>query len=223
MTDPAVPDKKRILIVEDHPLFRAMLVQLIDKELGMAVCGEADNIKDAMAIMRQTQPEAALVDITLEGSSGLELIKDMKAQELQIPVLVISMHEDRLYAERVLRAGARGYISKQAPPSEVLMAIRKVLDGGIYLSELITRTVLERVASGEKAGGTDGIDLLSDRELEVFQLVGRGLNSRQISEQINLGLTTVDSYRQRIKEKLKLKNAAALYQRAARWIVECNV
>jgi DNA-binding NarL/FixJ family response regulator len=220
MTAPAIPDKKRILIVEDHPLFRAMLVQLIDKELGMAVCGEAANIKDAMAIMRQTQPDAALVDITLEGSSGLELIKDMKAQELQIPVLVISMHEDRLYAERVLRAGARGYISKHAPPSEVLVAIRKVLGGGIYLSELITRTVLERVARGEKAGESDGMDLLSDRELEVFQLVGRGLNSRQISEQINLGVTTVDSYRQRIKEKLGLKNAAALYQRAARWVVE---
>ena len=220
MTDPATPEKKKIVIVEDHPLFRSMLVLLIEKEPGMVVCGEASNIKDAMAIILQTHPDAALVDITLEGSSGIELIKDMKAQGLQIPVLVISMHEDKLYAERVLRAGARGYVSKNAPPAEVLAAVRKVLDGGIYLSEFLTRTVLERVASGEKSGEPKGIDLLSDRELEVFQLVGRGMNSREISEQINLGQTTVDSYRQRIREKLGLKNAAALYQRAAQWLVE---
>lgn len=220
MTDAPTVEKKKIVIVEDHPLFRAMLVLLIEKEPGMVVCGEANNIKDAMAIMLQTHPDAALVDITLEGSSGIELIKDMKAQGLRIPVLVISMHEDKLYAERVLRAGARGYVSKNAPPAEVLAAVRKVLDGGIYLSEFLTRTVLERVASGEKSGEPKGIDLLSDRELEVFQLVGRGMNSREISEQINLGQTTVDSYRQRIREKLGLKNAAALYQRAAQWLVE---
>ena len=223
MTDSAAVEKKKILIVEDHPLFRAMLVQLIGQDMGMTVCGEAASIKDAMEIIESTQPDAAVVDITLEGSSGLELIKDVKARGIALPVLVLSMHEEKLYAERVLRAGARGYISKQAPPDEVVAAIRKVMDGGIYLGERMTVAILERLGQTEKSVETTGMNLLSDREVEVFQLVGKGMNSREISEQLNLGVSTVDNYRQRIKEKLGLKNAGALYQCAVRWMVERNL
>jgi len=212
--------EKKILIVEDHPLFRAMLVQLIDKDLGMMVCGEADNIREAMALIETTRPDAAIVDLTLQGTSGLELIKDIKARKFRLPVLVVSMHEENLYAERVLRAGAKGYISKQESPSEVIVAIRKVLAGKIYLSERITGNILERVGSVDKAVEPSGVDVLSDREIEVFQLVGRGLNSRQIAARINLGVSTVDSYRHRIKEKLGIANAAELYQRAAQWVME---
>jgi len=209
--------KRKIIIIEDHPVFRAMLAQLIEKELGMTVSGQADNIKEAMTLIEQTLPDAAIVDITLQGSSGLELIKDLKARHNQLPVLVLSMHAERLYAERVLRAGARGYISKEEPPSEVVEAIREVMDGRMYVSKRVNREILERLGHADKAVRPSGVGLLSDREIEVFQLVGRGLNSREIAERLNLGSTTVDSYRARIKEKLGIKNAAELYQRAAQW------
>jgi DNA-binding NarL/FixJ family response regulator len=209
--------KRKIIIIEDHPVFRAMLAQLIEKELGMTVSGQADNIKEAMTLIEQTLPDAAIVDITLQGSSGLELIKDLKARHNQLPVLVLSMHAERLYAERVLRAGARGYISKEEPPSEVVEAIREVMDGRMYVSKRVNREILERLGHADKAVRPSGVDLLSDREIEVFQLAGRGLNSREIAERLNLGSTTVDSYRARIKEKLGIKNAAELYQRAAQW------
>ena len=217
---PTVENKKRILIVEDHPLFRAVLVQLISQELGMVVCGEADNIKDAQAIIERTHPDAAIVDLTLRGSCGLELLKDLKARHLELPVLVLSMHPESLYAERVLRAGAKGYITKEEPPAEVVVAIRTVLAGRIYLSQRVNQAIIERLAHANNPVQLQGMDLLSDREIEVFQLVGHGLNSRESAGRLNLGPTTVDSYRARIKDKLGIKNAAALYQRAAQWIAE---
>jgi DNA-binding NarL/FixJ family response regulator len=223
MTQSPIVPKKKILIVEDHPLFRAMLVQLISQELGMMVCGEADNIKDALTIIGRTQPDAAIVDLTLPGSGGLELIKELKARNIGLPVLVLSMHAEKLYAERVLRAGAKGYVSKHESPSEVVEAIRKVLDGRIYVSERVNEAILERLGRADKAVQPSGMDLLSDREIEVFQLVGRGLNSREIAGQLNLGPTTVDSYRARIKDKLGIKNAAELYQRAAQWLAESGL
>jgi DNA-binding NarL/FixJ family response regulator len=220
MIEFATARKKTILIVEDHPLFRAMLVQLINTEIEMAVCCEADNSLDAMALIDKNRPDAAIVDLNLMGTNGLELIKSLKARHIQLPVLVVSMHEERLYAERALRAGARGYISKQEPPTEVVKAIRKVLDGQIYVSERISGVILERLAYTHKAQQPTGMDALSDREIEVFQLVGRGLNAREIAEQLKLGASTVDSYRARIKDKLGIKNAAELCQRAAQWVTE---
>jgi len=211
---------KKILIVEDHPLFRAMLVQLISQELGLTVCGETDNIKIAFTLIEQTQPDAVIVDLTLHGSSGLELIKDLKARNLTIPVLVISMHAEHIYAERVLRAGAKGYVSKHESPTDVATAIRKVLEGHIHVSQCVEEVILGRLGRADQAVQLSGMDRLSDRELEVFQLIGRGLNSREIAGKINLGTTTVDSYRARIKEKLGVKNAAELYQRAAHWLAE---
>ena len=221
-TSPAVK-KKKILIVEDHPLFRVTLARLISQELAMIVCGEADNIKEALTIIERTHPDAAIVDLTLQGSGGLELIRELKARNIELPVLVLSMHAETLYAERALRAGAKGYVSKHAPPAEVVEAIRKVVDGRIYVSERVNEAILGRLGTSDKAVHASGMDLLSDREIEVFQLVGRGLNSREIAAQLNLGSTTVDSYRARIKEKLGIKNAAALYQRAAQWIAESGL
>jgi DNA-binding NarL/FixJ family response regulator len=220
MTRSLTVGKRKILIVEDHPLFRAMLVQLISQEEGMTVCSQADNIKEALWIIEQTLPDAAIVDITLQGSSGLELVKDLKARGLRLPVLVLSMHAERLYAERALRAGAKGYISKEESPSEVVAAIRTVMDRRIYVSQRVTGTILERLGHADKAVQPSGVDLLSDREIEVFQLVGSGLTSREIAGRLSLGPTTVDSYRARIKEKLGIKNAAGLYQRAAQWVAE---
>ena len=220
MTPSRLPKIKRILIVEDHPLFRAMLVQLIDQNIGMTVCGETDNIRDALAIIEQQLPDAAIVDLTLDGSSGLELIKDLKARRFQLPVLVLSMHAEGLYAERALHAGAKGFISKQAPVEEVVAAIRTVTAGGIYVSKRINQKILERQRREGKPVAATGVDLLSDREIEVYQFIGEGLTSREISTRLGLEPTTVDSYRARIKDKLEIKNAAGLYQHAARWVVE---
>lgn len=220
MSEMSTAQKKRILVVEDHPLFRAMLVQLINQEADMVTCGEADNISDALKLIEQTQPDAAIMDLTLQGPNALELIKDLKARHLKLPVLVISMHAEAVYAERVLRAGAQGYIPKEATPAEVVGAIRKVLAGGVYLTERITETILKRLGKADQAAEPWGVDLLSDREMEVFQLVGRGLNSREISKQLHLEVSTVDSYRARIKDKLGIKNAVGLYQRAAQWLAE---
>jgi DNA-binding NarL/FixJ family response regulator len=220
MSNTSTVEKKRILVVEDHPLFRAMLVQLVNQEADLAACGESDNISDALKLIEQLRPDAVVLDLTLQGPSGLELIKDLKARHFQMPVLVISMHAEALYAERVLRAGAQGYIPKEATPAEVLVAIRKVLAGGIYLSDRITETILKRLGSADRAPEVSGISLLSDREIEVFQLVGRGFNSREIAKQLRLEVSTVDSYRARIKEKLGIKNAVEFYQRAAQWLVE---
>ena len=218
MTQSPTVEKKKILIVEDHPLFRAMLVQLIWQELGMTVCGEADHIAEAMTLIEQTRPDGAIVDLALPGSSGLELLKNLKARNLRLPVLVLSMHAETLYAERVLRAGAKGYIAKEESPEAVAEAIRTVMAGKVYVSKRVAGTILERLGQADEAVRPSGVDLLSDREIEVFQLVGRGLNSREIAEPLNLGPSTVDSYRARIKEKLGIKNAAELYQRAAQCV-----
>ena len=220
MTNLQATDRKNILIVEDHPLFRAMLVQLINAEIGMTVCCEVDNIDDAMLHIENELPDAAIIDLTLQGMNGFELIKKLKARDYTFPMLVISMHDERLYAERALLAGAKGYVSKQETSAEVIKAIRKVLDGQIYVSERVSGMLLERMTDSGKHVQLSGMDSLSDRELHVFQLIGEGMNSRQISEHLKLGVSTVDSYRARIKEKLGIKNAVELYQRAAQWLLQ---
>ncbi len=212
--------KSRVLLVEDHPMFRERLSHLINKDLEMTVCGEADNIQTAMALSQESEPDIAIVDITLRGSSGLELLKDFKAQGMKIPVLVLSMHDETLYAERALRAGAKGYITKNEASSEVMVAIRKVLQGEIYLSSRMTSRLIERMADSGRVEQGSEMEMLTDRELEVFQLVGHGKNTREIAAQLHLGESTVDTYRARIKEKLRLKNVAELYHRATEWVKE---
>jgi DNA-binding NarL/FixJ family response regulator len=218
MSPSPVTRKKKILIVEDHPIFRAMLAQVVEQELGMSVCGQASQLQDALKIIEKAKPDAAIVDLTLAGPGGLELIKETKARRIPLPVLVLSMHDEKLYAERALRAGARGYISKSHPPEEVAAAIRTVVDGGIYVSKEVTKAILKRKAHGVQPTPAQEMDSLSDRELEVFRLIGEGLTSSEISARLQLAATTVDSYRARIKQKLALKNAAELYQRAALWV-----
>lgn len=186
----------------------------------MVVCGEADNVRDGLALIIQLQPQLAIVDLTLKGASGLELLKDLRAQGLAVPTLVLSMHEESLYAERALRAGARGYITKHEASAKVMVAIRQVLAGEIYLEPRFMSQIVNKMVTPNANAAVQPIDRLTDRELEVFELIGRGQTTRQIGTRLGVGLTTVDTYRARIKEKLRLENAARLQTEAARWVQE---
>lgn len=212
--------RTKVLLVEDHRMFREYLGQLINRDLGMSICGEADNIRDAMALIKATTPDIAIVDITLRGSSGLELVKDMKAQGVDVNVLVLSMHDEDLYAERALRAGAKGYITKNEASTEVVRAIRKVMSGEVYVSKHVTARILERMTHKRTEPENGGVAALADRELEVFQMLGCGKNTREIAAALNLGESTVETYRARIKEKLSLRSSAELYLRAGQWVRE---
>jgi DNA-binding NarL/FixJ family response regulator len=214
-------EKASVVIVEDHPMFREQLAHLINKEPDMIVCGEADNVGDGLRLIKDRQPKIAIVDITLNGSSGLELLKDLRAHEIELPVLVLSMHEEKLYAERALRAGAKGYITKHEASASVMEAIRRVLAGEIYLKPRFISSILAKVMTGK--GDSQPVDRLTDRELEVFELIGRGQTTREIGARLRLGLTTVDTYRARIKEKLNIENAARLHSEASRWIQQREI
>jgi DNA-binding NarL/FixJ family response regulator len=208
--------KFRVLLVEDHPMFREQLAHLINKEPDMCVCAEADNTRDALKLLQSSSADIVIVDLTLKGGSGLELLKDLKAQQMAVPVLVLSMHDELLYAERVLRAGARGYISKHETSNEVMAAIRKVLSGEIYLGARMASRVLESFSAQPRA--QNGVSQLTDRELEIFELIGHGRTTREISSRLHLGMSTVDTYRARIKTKLNLENASQLAHEAIRWV-----
>jgi DNA-binding NarL/FixJ family response regulator len=212
MTNPA-ETKPSVLLVEDHAMFRERLAHLIREDFDMSICGETDNIREALEIARATRPSLALVDITLKGSNGLEFLKELKAQQMQLPVLVLSMHEEILYAERVLAAGAKGYITKHENSQTLLGAIRQVLDGKVYLSPQMTDNLLKKMSGQEVS--VSAIKRLTDRELEVFQLIGAGRTTREIAEALHLGMTTVDTYRTRIKEKLGLRNGTQLQHYAS--------
>jgi len=199
-------------------MFRERLASIIAKRGDMCVCGEADNVNDAIACAEATQPNIAIVDITLRGSNGLDFLKDLKAREINLPVLVLSMHDEAIYAERVLRAGARGYITKYEASSEVMAAIEQVLNGEVYLSRQMTSRMLGRFAVGKKEAGD--VSALTDRELDVFQRIGRGETARDIASALHLGITTIDTYRARIKERLGLKNGNELQRRAMEWSKE---
>ena len=209
-----------VLLVEDHPMFRERLASIISKRGDMFVCGEADNVHDAVRLAESLRPNIAIVDITLRGSNGLDFIKDIKARGIDLPVLVLSMHDEAIYAQRVLRAGARGYITKYEASAEVMAAIEQVLKGEIYLSRQMTSSMLGRLAVGNKAADAGDVNALTDRELEVFQRIGRGDSARDIASALHLGVTTIDTYRARIKEKLGLKTGAELQRRAMEWAQE---
>ncbi len=211
--------KERVVVVDDHPLFRERLSELINHELDMEVCGEAENAQQAIDLIRNTSPNLAIVDITLKGSSGLELIKSIKALPIGVPVLVLSMHDESLYAERALRSGATGYITKHESADNVLLAIRRVLAGEVYLSGTMTSVFLKSLTGGLKSVPRP-LDRLTDRELEVLELIGRGHTTRQIAETLQLGVATVDTYRARIKEKMNFQNATELQHFAIRWVRE---
>jgi DNA-binding NarL/FixJ family response regulator len=208
----------RVLIVDDHPMTRAGLVHLINHQPDLRVCGEAENAGQALDAVKASKPDLVLADITLPGKSGLELIKDIKAMRSELPVLVVSMHDESLYADRVLRAGARGYITKHEGGEKLMRAIRHVLGGKIYVSERISAHILEIFSGGQAAPERSSIEQLSDREFQVFELIGEGLSAREIARRLHLSPKTVDAHRANIKEKLNIKVSSELISYAARWI-----
>jgi DNA-binding NarL/FixJ family response regulator len=203
-----------IFIVEDHPITRHGLVQLINQEPDLTVCGEADNAKDALTRIQSKLPDLVLADITISGKSGLELLKDLTAAHARIPVLVLSMHDEELYAERVLRSGGRGYLMKSEGGAELLKAIRHVLGGEVYVSKRISAKLLNQL-SGRAEPTLLG--RLTDREFEIFQLLGQGLSAREIGQRLHISSKTVDTHRLSIKDKLGLKTMPQLMKYAVRW------
>lgn len=212
-----LPNRKRVLIVDDHPMMREGLAQLIDHEPDLCVCGQADRAAQALEVIAADLPDLVLVDISLPDRSGLELIKDAHALYPHLPLLVVSMHDESLYAERVLRAGGRGYVMKQEGGKKLMLAIRQVLSGQIYVSEKMSAKILE-IFSGRRSGALHSpVERLSDREFEVFQLIGQGQGTRQIAQHLHLSVKTVEVHRANIKRKLELKSGTDLVRYAIRW------
>jgi DNA-binding NarL/FixJ family response regulator len=209
--------KKRILIVDDHPMMRQGLAQLINHEPDLTACGEADTAAQALKRISADNPDLVLADISLPDRSGLELIKDVQALHAELPVLVVSMHDESLYAERVLRSGGRGYIMKQEGGKRLMQAIRRVLGGQVYVSERMSEKILE-IFSGHRGEVTHSpVERLSDREFEVFQLIGQGKGTRDIAQRLHLSVKTVDVHRGNIKHKLELGCGTDLVRYAIRW------
>ncbi|MFO1475415.1 MAG: response regulator transcription factor [Verrucomicrobiota bacterium] len=222
MTPPAKSDKAadkitRIVLVDDHPIVRERLSEIINGEPDLSVCAEAEDRTGALQTIEAAHPQLVIIDLALKNSNGLELIKDIRARWPKVLMLVVSMHDESLYAERVIRAGARGYITKQEATRRILQAIRRVLSGEIYLNEKTAAHVLGRLTGSPRTQAGSVSDLLTDRELEVFDLTGSGLNTRDIAERLRIDVKTVETYRVRIKEKLNLKGASELLQLAIRW------
>ena len=210
-----------MLLVDDHPIVRQGMAQLINREPDLAVCGEADSAHAALALLKIITPDVAVIDISLEDRSGLELLKDALIRCPKLRVLVLSMHHESLYAERALHAGARGYVMKQEAPDKVLVAIRTILRGEVYVSETMGAKLLRTIAdvrSGEVA--MSPIERLSDRELEVFRLIGKGYSSSEIAAQLHISVKTVETHREHIKEKLKLTDTGELRRIAIEWAAE---
>ncbi|MHC4158467.1 MAG: response regulator [Planctomycetota bacterium] len=211
-------NKTKILIVDDHPIVRQGLTEFINQEKDLKVCAQAEDAHQAMQAVRSSNPDMVVVDISLKESSGMELIKDINVQYPNLAILALSMHDESLYAERALRAGAKGYIMKAEATEKVIGAIRKILSGDVYLSDAMAAKLLHKLVGGKTEVGTSAIDRLSDRELEVFRLIGQGCGTRQIAEKLHLSVKTIETYRAHIKEKLNLTDAAELLQYAIRWV-----
>ena len=209
--------RAQILLVDDHPLVRERLAEIINRETDLAICGEAEDRHQAIQAIETRLPDLAIIDITLKQSDGLELIKDIHARWPSLLMLVVSMHDESLYAERVIRAGARGYITKQEATRNILHAVRRVLEGTIYLNDTIVTHIVSRLTSPANVPGAGLVTLLADRELQVFELTGRGLNTRQIAHQLHLGAKTVETYRHRIRQKLHLTDPQELLRSAIAW------
>jgi DNA-binding NarL/FixJ family response regulator len=214
--------KTNILIVDDHPIVRQGLAELINHEDDLLVCGQAEDAHQAMKAVKELKPDMAIVDISLKETSGMELIKDLKTQYPNLPVLALSMHDESLYAERALRAGAKGYIMKAVATEKVITAIRKILGGEIYTSDTMASKMMRKFIDGSKDIHASPVESLSDREQEVFQLIGKGYGTRQISDRLFLSIKTIETYRAHIKEKLHLADAAELLQYAIQWVNSRN-
>jgi len=213
-----VHKKARVLVVDDHPVVRQGLALLISHESDMEVCGEAETAHDALKAIAATQPDVIIVDLSLKGASGLELIKDIRVRFAKVPVMVLSMSDENVYAERALRAGARGYMMKEEATEKVLMAIRRVLSGQLYLSDQMASRLLNQVVDGRAGGSVAPVDTLSDRELEVFQLIGQGFGPSDIARTLHLSPKTIETYKAHIKEKMNLDTSTELLQHAIRYV-----
>jgi DNA-binding NarL/FixJ family response regulator len=211
--------KSQVFLVDDHPLVREWLTNLLNQQPDLQVCGEAENADQALRGIAETKPNLAIIDISLNAASGLELVKDLCIRHPLIPSLVLSMHEEELYAERAMRAGARGYVRKRETSKNILAAIRCVLEGGIYISQKLSNAMAQKFLGGQEAVGIaqSRVGQLSDRELEVFHLLGQGKSTSQIAEQLNISLKTVQAYCVRAKEKLGLTTAMELVREAILW------
>jgi DNA-binding NarL/FixJ family response regulator len=208
----------RILIVDDHPMVRDQLRAVVESEADLKVCGEAEDGHQVLSLIGSANPDLVIVDLTLKGSlGGLDLIKELQRQYPRLFVLVVTMHDESLYAERAIHAGARGYITKQEATTKILQAIRQVLAGQIYLSEKMAAKVLTKLAAGKNTRGRSSIESLTDRELQVFKLIGHGRSTQQIADELHLDMKTIETYRSRIKVKLDIKDAQELLQEAIVW------
>lgn len=211
-------DRRRILIVDDHPVVREGLVQQLNREPDLVVCAQASNVSQALAALDEYQPDLVLVDINLPGRSGLELIRDIRVLNPRIPMLVLSMHDEDVFAERVLKAGGRGYVSKEAGGDILLKAIRRILCGQIYVSESVSTRLLDSLSGKHPARTISPVEQLTDRELEVFTLIGQARETKDISRRLNMSSKTVEAHRAAIKRKLKLKTGPELTRHAVLWV-----
>lgn len=218
------PETKRfrVLLVDDHPIVRQGLALLIDREGDLSVCGEAEGAHSAFHAISTLRPDIVLLDISLSGPDGLDVLKEIRVKSANLPVLMLSMHDETIYAERAMRAGANGYIMKQEATEKVLVAIRRILQGGVYLSDRLTNTMLQQFVHGASSAKKSPLVSLTDRELEVFRLIGEGHGTRQIADELHLSVKTIESYQAHIKEKLSLRNARELVQHAIEWTVSLN-
>lgn len=212
------PDKRKVLLVDDHPMMRAGLAHLINRQADLEVAFEAGNPSEAFQVLGRAKVDILLTDMTMPGRSGLEFIKDVLSLHPELPILVVSMHDEMTYAERVLRAGARGYIMKEAGGEKFVAAIRHILAGNVYASERLALRILGNLSAHAPRGSDSPIARLSDREFEIFQLIGQGRNVRQIADQLHLSTKTVDVHRANIRAKLELKESTELVPYAVRWV-----
>lgn len=211
------PQRMNIFLVDDHPMVRERLTEIINHQPDLRVCGEAEDAPEAFGAIDKLLPDLVIVDLTLKRSHGLELVKQLKASHPRTPVLVLSMHDELIFAERALRADARGYITKQEATTRIMAAIRCVLSGNVFVSESVVARMLQRTAQASQLGATP-TEALADRELEVFQLIGRGLNMKEIAQQLRISVKSVETYRARIKEKLNLERGSELLREAMKWL-----
>jgi DNA-binding NarL/FixJ family response regulator len=217
---PGYAGKKSVFVVDDHPLLRQGLALLINQQQDLEVCGEAEEAQAAMRAIGQRRPDILIVDISLNGPDGLDLLKTIRASYPELPVLILSMHDEAIYAERALRARANGYIMKQEATEKVLVAVRRILKGEVYLSDRMANKMLQHYIGGTPAAIQSRIAALSDRELEVFCLIGEGRGTREIAEELHLSIKTVETYQAHIKEKLSLHSGRELIQHAIQWKID---
>lgn len=212
------PRPRRVLLVDDHPIVRKGLRRLIENHAGLEVCAEAEGVRGARDAIRAHRPDIVVVDLSLKDGDGIELVKEVHAHHPGLPLLVLSMHDESVYAERLLAAGASGYIMKQAASELFIQALEEVLAGRTYTSDAVNARLLHKTAAAGVGNGSKATDALSNRELQILEMIGRGLSSRQVAESLNLSIKTIEAHRQRIKRKLKLKTGAQLVNFAVTWV-----